>query len=68
MTTLLVEDPARTDDIDHLDFEPLTAVYSAPQACGSIGQHCLGFSAEIIFGDCCEPFVCDPNTQLCTYR
>jgi hypothetical protein len=63
MTTLLVEDPARTDDIDHLDFEPLTAVYSAPQACSSIGQHCLA-----LVNSCCEPFVCDFDTQLCTYR
>ena len=65
MTTIVVDGPALADDIEQLDFEPLTAVYIAPQACEGRGGPCLYTSnccrglecygsdpAKYIFGNC----------------
>jgi len=52
MTTLVVDGPALADDIEHLDFEPLTAVYIAPQACFGRGAACLYTS------QCCRGLEC----------
>lgn len=53
MTTLVVDSLALADDdIEHLDFEPLTAVYVAPQSCGGRGAACLFNS------NCCSGLHC----------
>jgi hypothetical protein len=56
MMTLVVESPvlagdAVLDGIEHLDFEPLTAVYIAPQACSGRGVVCL-YNSNCCSGKC----------------
>lgn len=48
-----MESAVLPDEIDHLDFEPLTAVYVAPTMCGKTGAACLYDS------NCCSGFVCE---------
>jgi hypothetical protein len=52
MTTLLVERPDVASDIGYDDYEPLTAVYIAPQACGGRGAGCLSNAM------CCKGLTC----------
>jgi hypothetical protein len=53
MLTLVVDAPHLEESIDHLDFEPLTAVYVAPQACTGAGIGCNHFADT-----CCPGLTC----------